>query len=309
MNQKSKIWFVSELESTLMELRQLAYFVAVVEEANFTKAAAKMHVAQPGVSAQIRQLERELGHELLDRTGRTVRLTEMGTAVLPFARAALEAVEGARLAVDELAGLVRGHVAIGMVTSHNFDIPGLLAGFHEDYPAVEITLAEANSDQLISEVQAGTLDAAIIGLATEPPSGLGVHVLTDEPIVAAVSGNDPLAGRTRLPIYALRDRALICLPLGTGVRTSLENACAKVGFRPHVAFEAGTPQILAELAERGLGMAVLPRSLVRNRPGLHGIAIAELRGQLALVWRGAAPSSPAARALVGRATRVLPAVV
>jgi DNA-binding transcriptional LysR family regulator len=292
-----------------MELRQLAYFVAVVEEANFTKAAAKMHVAQPGVSAQIRQLEREFGHELLDRSGRTVRLTEMGAAVLPFARAVLTAVEGARLAVDELAGLIRGHVAMGMVTSHNFDIPGLLAGFHEDHPSVEITLAEGNSDRLITGLLAGDLDAAIIGLATEPPPGLGVQILTDEPIVAAVNHDDPLATRKSLPLAQLRDRPLICLPLGTGVRTSLENACTAAGFRPHVAFEAGAPQILADLAERGLGMAILPRSLVHNRPGLHGLAVAELRGQLALAWREHAPISPAARALVGRARQALPAVV
>src|SRR5919198_975170 len=100
-----------------MELRQLRYFVTVSQEASFTRAAAKLHVAQPGVSAQIRQLERELGHDLLDRSGRTVRPTEVGAAVLPYARAALEAVDGARLAVDELTGLVRGHVAVGMVTA------------------------------------------------------------------------------------------------------------------------------------------------------------------------------------------------
>src|SRR6266511_2587248 len=101
----------------LMELHQLAYFVAVAEEGNFTRAAAKLHVAQPGVSAQIRRLERELGQPLLDRSGRTVRLTEVGAAALSHARAALAAVERVREAVDELAGLVRGQVAMGMVTS------------------------------------------------------------------------------------------------------------------------------------------------------------------------------------------------
>src|SRR5436190_20936586 len=100
-----------------MELRQLEYFVAVAEEASFTKAAARVHVAQPGVSAQIRQLERELGQDLFDRTGRAVRLTEVGVAVLPYARAALEAVAGARLAVDELTGLLRGRIAVGMLTA------------------------------------------------------------------------------------------------------------------------------------------------------------------------------------------------
>src|SRR3954469_17927387 len=100
-----------------MELRQLEYFVTVVEEAGFTRAAARLHVAQPGVSAQIRRLERELGQDLLDRSGRTVRLTEVGAAVLPYARAALDAVAGARLAVDEMTGLLRGQVAVGMLTA------------------------------------------------------------------------------------------------------------------------------------------------------------------------------------------------
>src|SRR5215207_1517289 len=100
-----------------MELRQLEYFVAVAEEGSFTRAAARVHVAQPGVSAQVRQLERELGQLLLDRSGRSVRLTEVGAAVLPYARAALEAVTGARLAVDEMTGLLRGHVAVGMLTA------------------------------------------------------------------------------------------------------------------------------------------------------------------------------------------------
>ncbi|MFD1051752.1 LysR substrate-binding domain-containing protein, partial [Kibdelosporangium lantanae] len=139
-----------------------------------------------------------------------------------------------------------------MITSHTFDIPGLLAGFHDDYPAVEITLAEGNSDRLVEEVLGGRMDAAIIGIAGEPPAGLGVHVLVDQAIVAAVNQRDPLARRTKISVETLRDRALICLPQGTGVRTSLETACAKAGFKPHVAFEAGTPQMLAELAERGL---------------------------------------------------------
>src|SRR3954468_10215351 len=135
-----------------MELRQLEYFVTVVEEAGFTRAAARLHVAQPGVSAQIRRLERELGEELLDRSGRTVRLTEVGAAVLPYARAALGAVSGARDVVTEFTGLVRGHVTAGMVASmspHAVDPPGLLGGFSRLQPAVEVTLSEAGSGHLL----------------------------------------------------------------------------------------------------------------------------------------------------------------
>jgi DNA-binding transcriptional LysR family regulator len=284
-----------------MELRQLAYFVAVVEEASFTKAAERMHVAQPGVSAQIRQLEREFGQELLDRSGRTVKITEAGRTVLPFAMAALKAVDGAKLAVDELAGLVRGHVAIGMVTSHTVDIPGMLASFNSLYPAVEITLAEAHSSSLIEDLRAGRLDVAIIGVAEDPPD-LESHTLSDEPLVAAVSDK---RAKGRIDIQDLKDRPLICLPRGTGIRAILEKACTAAGFQPHVALEAGTPVVLAELAERGLGMAILPESIVRNRPGLRALKIigAELRGRLALAWRETAPRSPAARAFVTHAVR------
>src|SRR5438132_221099 len=91
-----------------IDLKWLRSFVVVAEEASFTRAASRVHVAQPGVSAQVRRLESELGQQLLDRSGRSVRLTEVGSAVLPFARAALDAVANARLAVDELAGLMGG---------------------------------------------------------------------------------------------------------------------------------------------------------------------------------------------------------
>ena len=132
-----------------MELRQLQYLVAVADEASFTRAAARAHVAQPGVSAQIRRLERELGQLLLDRSGGTVRVTEAGAAVLPYARAALAAVDAVRDTVDALAGLTRGHVTagiVGAISSPDLDLPGLLAGFHRDHPGIEITLTEAGSD-------------------------------------------------------------------------------------------------------------------------------------------------------------------
>src|SRR5438309_1829877 len=100
----------------VMEIHQLRYFVAVVDEGSFTRAGRREHVSQSGVSAQIRQLERELGQPLFDRTDRTVRLTDAGAATLPFAREALAAIEGLRAAADEVAGLVRGGVRVGMVT-------------------------------------------------------------------------------------------------------------------------------------------------------------------------------------------------
>jgi DNA-binding transcriptional LysR family regulator len=286
----------------LMELRQLEYLLAVAEEGSFTRASAKLLVAQPGVSAQVRQLERELGHELLDRQARTVRLTEVGAAVLPYARAALEAVAGARLAVDELAGLIRGRVAVGMVIAcSSLDVTEVLAGFNRLHPAVEISLSEANSDQLLQAVQSGELDLAFAAFAGPPPTGMETEIITDEPLFAAVSCDHPLAAKGTTSTSGLRDQALISLPRGTGLRTALENACAAAGFRPPVSLEASDPRMVAELASRGLGVAILPESLVSSETArLHAITITgpQPRASLALAWRQEAPTGPAGRALI-----------
>ena len=290
-----------------MELRQLEYFVAVAEEANFTRAAERIRVAQPAVSAQIQRLEREVGQPLLDRSRRAVRLTAAGEAALPYARAALAAVADIHVAVDELTQLVRGTVTIGTVTTHSVDIPSLLADFHAEHPSVEITLSTDSSDALIDKVRTGQLDTAIVSVGSdERPDGLDVEVVTDEAIAAAVSPTDELASRKTIRLKDLADRRLIALPVGAGIRRQFDAACARAGVTPRIAFEASTPLALADLAERGLGVAIVPGSVSRNRDGLRALAIVpELRGRLVLAWRSDGPMSPAARVLVGRARRLL----
>ncbi|MGW7080649.1 LysR family transcriptional regulator [Streptomyces sp. NPDC054866] len=294
-----------------MELRQLQYFVAVAEEANFTRAAARLHLAQPGVSAQVRQLEKELGQRLLDRSGRSVTLTEVGEAVLPFARAALAAVEGVRHTADEFTGLLRGQIALGLVsgaTTHEVDVVSVLADFHDDHPGVEIALTEDSSDRMLAAVRGGALDIALLGLTDEePPPGISLRTVIDEPLVAVLLPDDPLLapqGRTTIPLAGLRDRPLITLPRGTGVRGVLDGAFAQAGIRPRVAFEAAAPQVLVQLVVRGLGVAVLP-ALEPRTAAAYGLRTLEItdprpRGRIALAWRTDGPASPAARVLLDR---------
>jgi DNA-binding transcriptional LysR family regulator len=292
-----------------MELRQLEYLVTVVEEASFTRAAQRCHVAQPGVSAQIRQLERELGQGLLDRSGRTVHPTEAGAAVLPYARAALDAVAGIRLAVDELTGLVRGHLAVGMVASvSSIDLPAVLAGFAQRHPGVEITLTEADSASLLSALAAHRLDASFVGLPGQAPAGIEAEVVADVPLVAVVTPADPLSTRNTVTLDVLAQRPLITLPQGTGLRTVIDRACASAGVQPRVAFEASDPHVLAQLAGRGLGVAIVTEPAARAYRGqLHALAITRprMRGRLALAWRAEGPTSPAARSFISHARAVL----
>jgi DNA-binding transcriptional LysR family regulator len=293
-----------------MELRQLQYLVAVVEEASFTRAAVRVRVAQPGVSAQVRRLERELGQELLDRTGRAVRPTAAGEALLPYARAALAAVDGARSAVDELAGLVRGRVAVGTVVGCGaVGLPDVLAAFHKAHPGVEMALTEGNSDLLLADLAGGRADLALVGLAAPPGPGIGVQVVVDEELVLGVGEDDPWHRVAAVEVAQLRERTLVSLPLGTGVRTALEAACAAAGFAPRIGFESADLGVVAELAAGGLGAAPLPASVATALPGLHAVALRpSTRSSLALAWRTDGPTSPAGRALVAHARGALPAI-
>jgi DNA-binding transcriptional LysR family regulator len=325
-----------------MELHQLEYFVAVAEEASFTRAATRVHVAQPGVSAQVRRLESELGQQLLDRSGRSVRLTEVGTAVLPFARAALNAVANARLAVDELAGLIRGQVTVGMVSGCSLPILAeLLASFHQGYPGVSIALTEQNSDRLIQLLKDGQLDLALIGAAGNATVEVETAVIVEEELVALANPSHPLAAAAAtssavtsdpatsgsatsdvITLKALRDVPLISLPRGTGVRMALDAACAAAGFTPNIIFEASALSMVAQLAAQGLGLAVVPASTANAAntvntantanaagtepaPQILRITSPQLRSRLELAWNFAPPANPAARVLVEHAQRFL----
>ncbi len=291
-----------------MELRQLEYFVAVAQEHGFTRAANRERVAQPAVSAQIRKLERLVGQPLFDRSGRQVRLTQAGAALLPHAQAALSAVRAGQAAVDEVRNLVRGAVAIGTVTLHPVDLARLLADFHADYPSVEITLSADNSDVLLGRLADGSLDAAIVSVGVDHhPAGLALAPITEEAIDAAVPVRHPLCAQAVLSLEQLCQYPLVSLPVGAGLRATFDAACAEVGLHPRVAFEATDPHTVADLARSGLGVAILPRSVARRDKGLHGLRLdPDLRGRLVWAWRSDM-TSPAARRFCERAARMAPA--
>ncbi|MEU6992999.1 LysR family transcriptional regulator [Streptomyces sp. NPDC046465] len=288
-----------------MEIRQLEYFVAVVEDGNFTRAAARVHVTQPGVSAQIRRLERELGYELLDRSGRTVRPTAVGEALLPYAKAALAAVRNARLAVDQVAGLLRGRVNVGMVTVvASLDVPGMLAEFQAAHPAVEVALRQGSTDDLVDGLKDGELDMAFLGMAVEPPAFLRTEVVHADPLVAVLRVDDEFAERDSLVLKELASRQLISLPSDSGTRRQLDISLAAAGIDAPIAFSASDPQALVDMAARGFGVAILPRGAVRSAGDdlrLVPFRDPDMHGRLYLAWPDDRAIDPAAQAVVQHA--------
>jgi DNA-binding transcriptional LysR family regulator len=285
-----------------MELRQLEYFVAVAEEANFTRAAQRVHISQSGVSAQIRQLERELGHQLFDRSTRIARLTAAGAAALEPARAALAAASSMQEAVDEVAGLLRGRLSIGMVIGCTIR-PLFIAmeKFHRDHPGVEIAVQEGNSDRMIDTVRSGELDVALIGAAGEPPDGLEAMTIVSENLAALVPFGHRLAKRRRLALDQLDGEPIVSMPVGTGIRAAVDIGCAAAGFTPDITIEANAADTVADLAERGLGIGVLSASMTtayQDRLSAIPLTGTPLPALLAVVW---SPSpSPALRAFIPR---------
>jgi len=286
-----------------MELRQLEYFVAVAEEGGFTRAAERVHISQPGVSAQVRQLERELGAPLFDRSARSAGLTPAGRAALGPARAALASVDAVRSAVDEVNGLVRGELTVGMVTACTV-VPlfEALAAFHRAHPGIGINLLEDNSDRLVEQVRGGTADLALIGVAGDAPDGLGSFTVIRERLVAAVPAGHPLLDGP-VTLEAVDRHPIICLPAGTGIRTVLDRA--RGGARPGIALQAAAPGAVLDLAERGLGVAVLSESMVAEQDGLVARLIEDVDdiAVLALVWAERTPPAPALRELLAHARR------
>jgi DNA-binding transcriptional LysR family regulator len=288
-----------------MELRQLEYLVAVAEERSFTRAAERVHISQSGVSAQIRRLERELGAELFDRSARTVTLTVAGKAALEHARAALAAAGAVGQAVGEVTDLIRGRLTVGMVIGCTLTpLFDALAAFHEAHPRVEITLLEDNSDRLVEGVRTGAVDLALIGAATAAPDGLDALTIISERLTAAVPAGHPLAERRRVTLRDLIAYPIVCMPPGTGIRTVFDRACAAQGLQPAIALQASAADAIADLAARGLGVAILSESMAGSHGGrltVRTIDDVATPAVLALIWKST--HNPSVRELLVHSRR------
>jgi DNA-binding transcriptional LysR family regulator len=285
-----------------MELRQLAYFVAVVEEAHFTRAAQRLRIAQPAVSQQVRRLEARLGERLLHRDRRTVTLTPAGEALLPYARAALAQVEHGQQAVAALRGLVTGHLHVGLVMPlPDRRVVRAIGAFGRRYPGIELTLVEDETDALLDGLATGDLQTAFIGLGPgqEPPASLEAVVVAREPAVLAVHPQHPVAARESVHLSVLRDEPVVTLTRASRLRTVLESVCRQVGFAPRIVAETSDLNVMVQLVAEGVGAALLPRSGLEEVTDVVAIPITRpaIDRRIVLVWRpGATP--PAARAFI-----------
>ena len=252
-----------------MELRHLIYFEAVARHEHVSRAAIELAVAQPAITKQLKDLERELGGgPLFERVGRRLRLTETGRVLQSHARTILANVEATRAEMRERGGMRGGRVGLGAPPSVGERLlPEVLRSFHRGHPDVELRIIEGDSQALLEHLDRGALDLAVVTLPVVQ-RGLALTELFSEDLVVALAREHRLAKQPALRIADLADeRFMLYSPAGY-IRQALAQACRQAGFAPRVMLDSGSMELLLRLVEANLGVAVVPRLVTAGREEL-----------------------------------------
>ncbi|VXB52007.1 LysR family transcriptional regulator [Arthrobacter sp. 9V] len=243
-----------------MDLQGMRYVVAVAEEANFTRAAAKCFVAQSALSHRIKAMEKELGVALFSRMSRRVELTAAGTAFISAARACLLAAERAVVDAAAAAGHIRGRLRVGVIpTVTAIDIPAALKTFHRAHPQVPIALQMAGSEELEASIIRGDMDIALLGLPeNRDPHGVAWRQLGSDRLVAVVSRDHALTHFREITLSDLAQETFADFPAGTPARAESDQAFAAAGIQREVAFESTAIGLTIDLIRQNLAIALLP---------------------------------------------------
>ena len=281
-----------------MELRHLRYFVAVAEELNFTRAAARLHIGQPPLSMQIRDLEGEMGVRLFERTQRRVALTPAGQCLLEHAYRILGGVREAVEAAQRVARGELGELRVGFTSSLPFTdlLPDALHAYRRRFPAVRLQLSEMFTPEQFGALARGELDVGFVRLqGGRAPDGIALREIARNPLRLVVNASHRLAGEAAVSLAELRDEDFIGFPadVGTDLPAVLRGLCRQAGFEPRIVQTAREATTQIGLVGAGLGVAVLPAPLetvrmarVRYLP----IADAEAQFRLAVATVEGAPS-------------------
>lgn len=285
-----------------MELRQLEYFVSVCDEGNFTRAAERLHVVQSAVSAAIKNLEHELHAPLFVRSSKQMDLTESGRALLPKARATIDAALAAREVVTQVRTGLRGTVRVGTMTSvAPIDVPEVVGRFHRNYPGVTLSLRAnmTGSAGLARSVVDGQLDLAILSLSGPVPAGLQLRPLGSSPLLLVVRDDHRLSDGPSATLADIADEPFIDFPVGFGNRTIADRAFQAARLVRRVVVEIADAGEAAGYVRAGLGVSLVPGFV---RPRVDGVAVlsisdADLTWPVQLAQSARRPPSAAASVL------------
>jgi LysR family cyn operon transcriptional activator len=291
-----------------IELRHLRYFLAVAETSHFTRAAAKLHVTQPTLSHQIRQLEGQLNLRLFDRIGRRIKLTAAGELLLPHARRVLRELEQAQVALGELHGLKRGLLRVGiMQTVNTCLIPEIVSRFSAAHPGVRITCNAMAVDDLESALESGKLDLGISFMPTTRDTLQGQRLFTEELVLVTRVGH-PLARRRGLKVRELSAVPLVLLSPKYCTRQIIDRALAEALARLEVRVEMNSIESIVATVRQSDLVSILPSlALCLREDGLATVPLSQPKPSrtVGLLWLRGAHRRSAAQAFATVAEQAL----
>ncbi|MFD8603413.1 LysR family transcriptional regulator [Streptomyces sp. TSRI0445] len=294
-----------------MELRHLNAFLAVAEELHFGRAAKRLQMAQPPLSQQIRQLEKELGVQLFHRNTRSVRLTSAGETFLEPARTVLDDLDTAVRAARSAGIGEYGRVTIGFAGASSHEtLPRLTRAVRAAHPGLELVMTgQTYANTALSRVADGSLDLGFVRLPVARP-GVAHRVIDEEELVCALPSDHPLARRETVPLDVLAGEPFVSFPANSGstVRDALTEACENAGFTPRIVQEAPDSYTILALVAAGVGVTLTVTSvqhIQQNGLVYRPLAGPAVRLRAALAWRADNPSA-ALRAVLAVAEEALP---
>lgn len=251
-----------------MELRQLQYVVQIAAEKNFSRAAEKLHIAQPSLSQQLSKLEKEIGVRLFQRSTNSVQLTYAGQLFVEKAQKVLDLIEQMKQEMEDISQVRKGKLTIGSLPiTGSHILPKVLPVFKQHYPEIEVVLIEETSSQLEMLTAQGVTDLTLLSLPIEEKT-LDYRVLVEEEIWLAVPPNHRFAlhgSNKPIALEQLRQEPFILLKKGQGFRQIALDLCKQAGFSPHIVFESSNIETIQSLVAADMGIAFVPRMVARNK--------------------------------------------
>ncbi|NGZ74296.1 LysR family transcriptional regulator [Saccharibacillus alkalitolerans] len=254
-----------------MELRQLQYALMIAAERNFSRAAEKLHIAQPSLSQQLSKLEKELGVLLFQRNTSNVELTHAGREFMKRAQRIIDEMDLLRVEMEDISQLRKGRITVGsMPITGSHLLPHVLPAFRADYPGIDVTLLEDTSHNLERLTANGKTDISLLSLPLNEPT-LDYEPIADEPIDLAVPPNHRLALRSDpnapggVDMQELENEPFIILKQGQGLRKTLIDLCRQAGYEPQIVFESSNMETLQSLVAAGMGITLVPRFVARSK--------------------------------------------
>lgn len=256
-------------------LRQFRVFEAVASRLSFTQAAKSLHLSQPAVSMQVKQMEEQVGLPLFERIGKQVYLTEAGGEIYHYSRAIGQLLSEAEEVINELKGSQRGRLTISVASTANYFVPALLGTFHDRFPNITVSLDVTNRETLLRQMEENEVDLVVMG---QPPEEMDLEAgaFMENPLVVIAPPDHPLAREKNIPMSRMEDEIFLTRERGSGTRSAIERFFDQHGVQLNTGMEIASNEAIKQSVQAGLGLGLLSRDTLDMELALNKLVILDV---------------------------------